>query len=342
MSVQHSRQPGNNQRPGTPDDPDTPDYLVPVLATYDDHDEAAKRERATILYCRGHRTADIAALLDVPVTTIRSWLKDARYLLATELRAGREELLLRAIESARALAAEAWTAYERECQLQREILAGQHDYLRRRVTRLNRTSPRSVPMASRRSMPVSVGASAVRPPDNDNVGALPAAPASVGTPTVRSSNDADGGLLYEEYDRPRYTSQAARLLTVALAAQREVARLQGLHKYVAPPPQPVDFHITGPLAKEPTSDDPTSDDLTQADPSDAAPTVPTPTQEETSGDDNTSHAVLSTTLAGPGLAAGFQPAKSPNTHPPAQPATDNNPEHVVGRGYQENTPYEHT
>ena len=329
MSIQHSRQPGNDQRSGThvtADDPDTPDYLVPVLATYDDPDQAAKRERATALYCRGHRTADIATQLDVPVTTIRSWLKDARYLLATELRAGREELLLRAIESARALAAEAWSAYERDCQLQREILAGQHDYLRRRVTRLgttsSRRSPASVPPASRRPVRVSVDASTIRPPDNNDVGPhrlrpLPAAP-----------DDADSDLLYEEYDRPRYTSQAARLLTVALAAQREVARLQGLHKYVAPPPQPVDFHITGPLSKEPTSDDPA-----QAGPSNAGSTDPASAQEETSDDDNISPVDLSTTPAGPGLAAGLQPAR---------PATNTDPQHAVGRGYEEDIPYGQT
>ncbi|HEY7851063.1 MAG TPA: hypothetical protein VIC27_13410, partial [Ktedonobacterales bacterium] len=33
----------------------------------------------------------------------------------------------------------------------------------------------------------------------------------------------------EEYERPRRSAQGARYLAVALAAQREVARLQGLY-----------------------------------------------------------------------------------------------------------------
>ncbi|HLZ23760.1 MAG TPA: hypothetical protein VKQ30_16740 [Ktedonobacterales bacterium] len=210
----HQQSAATTPEPVEPREPrEAVDYLAPVLAAYDTPDEAVNRERATALYCRGHRIADIATRLDVSVSTITTWLTDARYLLSAELRASREELTLRAIESARAVAAEAWEAYERDEQIEREILAGQHDYLRRRVTRPDRASPHRV-----------------------------------ASDEGSTDEDAGGDLLYEEFERPRHSRQAARFLMVALAAQREVARLQGLHKYVAPPPQPVEFKVTGAVA----------------------------------------------------------------------------------------------
>lgn len=270
-----------------------PEYLVPVLARYDDPDEAARRERATVLYCQGHRTADIAARLDVPVSTVTSWLTDARYLLAFEQRVSREELLLRAIESARALAVEAWTAYENDCRLQREILAGEHDYLRRRVTRPGRPSPR------RSHVVITAPSATQEPPTAAGIGAPPAAPGT----------EPDGDLLYEEYERPRLTSQAARLLTVALAAQREVARLQGLYKHVAPPPQPVDFTINGPLPEDADSGDPEPDD--QPDQPGATAKSPASIHMTENDDADMDSAVQAQAAPGTrGFAAGIQPARA--------------------------------
>lgn len=269
-------------------DEETPEYLVPVLATYDNLDEAAKRERATILYCQGHRTAEIAVTLQVPVSTVSSWLKDARYLLASELRAGREEHLLRAIESARALAAEAWTAYERECQLQRDILAGRYDRLRRRVMR-----PGRAPQAAPRRHATTV---------------ISAPSARVETPTWTASDDdtsaddtdddSSSDILYEEFERPRFTSQAARLLAVALAAQREVARLQGLYEHLPPPPQPVDFQIHGPLPE-----DAAPVGATASIPPDSAPAPTTAPDQEALTSEPTAP-----THGHTGPAAGIQPA----------------------------------
>lgn len=49
------------------------------------------------------------------------------------------------------------------------------------------------------------------------------------TTAARAEDDDCPPLAMEEYERPRRTPQGARYLTVALAAQREVARLQGLY-----------------------------------------------------------------------------------------------------------------
>ena len=219
--------------PGGDGGDDIPDYLVPVLAVFDDLSTAAKREHVTTLYCRGYRTAAISTMLGVPVRTLNRWLKDARYLLASEARADREEHLLRAIESARAIAAESWAAYERDCQLHREILAGQHDRLRRRVTRLGRPPRRRLLAPSTPSALMDQDPSAPSPdqPTRASTGRQEtsdsARPPSA-TPALTDLEAPDGDILYEEFERPRHTSQAARLLTLALAAHREVARLQGL------------------------------------------------------------------------------------------------------------------
>lgn len=50
---------------------------------------------------------------------------------------------------------------------------------------------------------------------------------ATGAPT--SGDDDCPPLAMEEYERPKRTAQGARYLSVALAAQREVARLQGLY-----------------------------------------------------------------------------------------------------------------
>jgi hypothetical protein len=87
------------------------------------------------------------------------------------------------------VAAAAWEAYERERQLDEALLRGELDHVRRRAIRGRR-----------------------------------------GQSGAASGDDADcPPLAMEEYERPKRTAQGARYLTVALAAQREVARLQGLY-----------------------------------------------------------------------------------------------------------------
>ena len=147
--------------------------------------------RAIALYLQGRRVAEVAAELVVSETSVRRWTRDALSALAAEERAERAGQLERAIASQRAVASAAWEAYERERKLDEALLRGELDHVRRRAIR------------GRHSTSASGAADAT---DGD-----PCPP-----------------LAMEEYERPKRSAQGPRYLGVALAAQREVARLQGL------------------------------------------------------------------------------------------------------------------
>lgn len=160
-----------------------------------------RARRAVTLYLHGRRVTEIAAELGVGETTVRRWTRDAtRLALAEEERAARATQLGRAIESQRAVASAAWEAYERERQLDEALLRGELDRVRRR----------SIRGARRRGQ-------AEREVGDDSL-------ASLAPPEATEATEA-----MEEYERPARGAQGARYLGLALAAQREVARLQGLY-----------------------------------------------------------------------------------------------------------------
>ena len=150
----------------------------------------ARVGRAVALYLQGRRVVEVAAELAVSETTVRRWIRRALATLATDERAEQATQLQRAIESQRAVASAAWEAYERERALDEALLRGELDHVRRRALR------------GRPRMDET-------PPGSGDAGCPP--------------------LASEEYERPKRTQQGARYLAVALAAQREIARLQGLY-----------------------------------------------------------------------------------------------------------------
>lgn len=189
----------------------------PVLAAPADA-EMSRQELAFTLYCQGERTAAIATRLGVTPRTVRNWLAAARAWIARDREQDSRERLLRAIESHRAIASSAWEAYQQERQLERDLLAGKYDHIRRRSVRR------------------------VRGRDGRD-GHRDHALSSDSTPDTAPPG-CDDDTLVEEYDRPRHTSQASRFLAVALNAQREVARLEGLYRQVVEPLPPAQIIIT--------------------------------------------------------------------------------------------------
>ncbi len=167
-------------------------------------------ERALSLYLRGHRAQEIAAELAVSPSTVRRWAREALGALADDARAERAAELQRSIESQRAVASAAWEAYERERALDEALLRGDLDRVRRRSVRGMRLPPSG------------------REP--------PALEASV-------SEDCPP-LAEEEYERPKRSTQGPRYLHLALAAQREIARLQGLYAKLKASNPDVSIHVT--------------------------------------------------------------------------------------------------
>jgi hypothetical protein len=154
------------------------------------------QERALTLYCEGWRASEIAVALHVSASRIRRWLKAALEALADEARVKHAEQLARAVEAQRAIASAAWDAYRAEREVERALLLGELDRVRRRTVRATR-APRGC---------------------------------AAGVGSEAKSSEEDEGTFVEEYERPRHTGLGARYLGVALAAQREVARLQGLYE----------------------------------------------------------------------------------------------------------------
>lgn len=205
---------------------EAPHAILPVstattvegTATLPDDAELSRQEKAFTLYCQGERTAAIAARFGVTPRTVRGWLAAARARIAGDREHDHRERLLRAVESHRAIAGAAWDAYQQERQLERDLLAGKYDHIRRRSVR----RVRGREGRNGRAMDS----------DEDERGA------------GGSNGECDDDTLVEEYARPHHTSQAARFLAVALNAQREVARLEGLYRQVVEPLPPAQIIIT--------------------------------------------------------------------------------------------------
>lgn len=173
-----------------------------------EHD-AERAHLALDRYLRGGRVRAIALDLGVSESTARRWIKATLGGLAAEERAARVEQLQSAIESQRALASEAWDGYERERKLDEALLRGELDFVRRRMLR---RAPQTLH----------------NPPD-ESVTAL----AEGDCPPVAE----------EVYERPRRANQAPAYLRLALAAQREMARLQHLYDRLETPQTHVTFEI---------------------------------------------------------------------------------------------------
>lgn len=200
-----------------------------------------RKERAFALYCQGMRAEAIAAALGVSDSSVRRWLNASLRALVNEERAEeaqteRQNKLMCAIESQRAIASAAWDAYLRERAVEEAILRGEFDRVRRRAIRPAngdgdvRPSHRRIDAGQRRGM-----AEGNDEGSGDNTATLQ-----------------PGQIMLEEYERPRHASQGARYLAVALAAQREVAHLQGLYDYAHDERGLPDVHIT--LTRQPLED----------------------------------------------------------------------------------------
>lgn len=207
-----------------PPSDDAPRPTLPAPADSDappDDADPSRQEQAFTLYCQGERTAAIAARLGVTPRTVRGWLAEVRARIARDREHDHRERLLRAVESHRAIAGAAWEAYQQERQLERDLLAGKYDHIRRR-------SARRVRGREGRGGRLQDADAAADGDERDGSG----------------SGDCDDDTLVEEYTRPHHTSQAARFLAVALNAQREVARLEGLYRQVVEPLPPAQIIIT--------------------------------------------------------------------------------------------------
>lgn len=231
-------------------------------------ERAARADRAFALYCQGMRPAAIAAELGASVASVRRWLRASLRALADDIRdAARNEMgdagdaddagdatpereapadptgqlaqvaqLMRAVESQRAIAHAAWDAYERERAVEDAILRGELDRVRRRAIRpAARDMTANAPTTNDRHGAHSSG----RKPrlGRDERSVVPATTGELSSdgavgPLASEADEQTGNIVLEEYERPRHTSQGARYLAVALAAQREVARLQGLYERI--------------------------------------------------------------------------------------------------------------
>lgn len=161
--------------------------------------EPIQREgRAFELFCRGHSHAEIAHQLGVSRPTAARFIRGQLRRLDVDLGANQRLRLTRAIAAQQAIARAAWARLEREAALEEAWLRGELDRVRRRT--LHRTAS---------------GAPALR--DQSALLAEEAAEA-VG-----------GAVIAEEYITPRIYFHQAHLLSVVLAAEREIARLQDLY-----------------------------------------------------------------------------------------------------------------
>ncbi len=196
----------------------------------------AQDERARLAVTRslqGRRVTEVADSLAVSETTARRWIRRALAELAEDERAAQATQLQRAIESQRAVASAAWEAYERERQLDEALLRGELDAVRRRAIR----GPRR---ATGAQGDTSGGDDGDCPP-----------------------------IAIEEYQRPKRSTQGARYLALALTAQREVARLQGLYARLEQPERAVSITISrrpdGPENTPPQREEETREEEAQDD-----------------------------------------------------------------------------
>jgi len=223
---------------------------VEYVTAHAERREPTRNDRAFTLFCQGMRPAAIAAELEVSVGTVRRWLRQDMQTLAQEALVERAAQVQTAIESQRAIAAAAWAAYEHERALEDALLRGELDRVRRRAVR--RDGDATSHRASR------AGRGPRRVTDQT---AVPAESAGALDDSDTSDEaDANGAsVILEEYERPRHASQGAKYLAVAQAAQREVARLQGLYARIEQAVPEARITITrrpdGPENRAPTGDD---------------------------------------------------------------------------------------
>jgi transposase len=184
--------------------------LAPTRAAEDSL--AARQERALALLCQGLRPSAIAEELGTTPGTIRRWLRKRFDGLAREARAEHASALLRAIEGQREVARAAWEAYQHERVVEAAVLRGELDHVKRRAVRRSG--------GSRRGRAHAVEADQAE----------------------GEADETEEEVLLEEFERPRLPAQGARYLALALSAQREMARLQGLYDEIAQ--QPDHFSIT--------------------------------------------------------------------------------------------------
>jgi hypothetical protein len=163
------------------------------------------RDRAWTLYCQGQRSPAIAQQLHVPERTVRDWLQRIREQLAEEA----DEAADDSEDSGASHAAQLAIAVERHLAVAVAAWAD-HDRLAhaQQLILAQLESAASTPSAS-------------------------VSPGSSGSSVV----DAAAALA-------RLSAAGTRALAVALAAQRAVARLQGLHLAPPPPQQQIEFHIS--------------------------------------------------------------------------------------------------
>lgn len=159
-----------------------------------------RRERIAALYAAGHSYRAIARMLDLPLATVwRTVQRLAREQPSAAQDDPRALELVRAIAVQRQITNHAWQICEAEEQLEAAALAGHLTYTRRRV--IHQVDP---------------------------TGAPPAVGADAGAPTTTPPT-----VVVEETRRPTFRSRRGQLLRIILAAEREIARLEGLYTFAA-------------------------------------------------------------------------------------------------------------
>ncbi len=187
--------------------------------------EATLRERVFALHCQGLRSPAISEQLGVPERTIRAWLRSTLDRMADEAEGQRQQQLALAVAAQQSIASAAWEAFTRAAALEAQIVQAHQRELRR--AELSDDPRQSYP-----------------PEDSPNFDAFwdsaPQPPAPAPAPRAPAP--------------PRLPMAGARYLSLALTAQREIARLRGLFHYVPEPVEegPTQLHIRS-VYDEPTS-----------------------------------------------------------------------------------------
>lgn len=229
-------------------------------------------EEAVTLYCQGLTIASVARKLNVAETTARRWIRLGLATLASDARAERRLELQRLIESQRAIARAAWEAYREERQERQEQFAQTEQTAQTgeatESEEANQSEETQDTEATDNTRNCGKNGNAGQPEHvnsgkNGNVGErkdascgkngksgnslrppLPLAGEGLGegpTSRNRGKNGKPGKEEKAPMLHPPYASrvpQGARFLALALAAQREVARLQGLFEKLAEEPAP--------------------------------------------------------------------------------------------------------
>jgi DNA-binding CsgD family transcriptional regulator len=172
-------------------------------------DRTERADRAFDLFCRGHTPTEIARHLDVSWSTAARDIRSHLRRLDLDLSVSQRLRLARAIGAQQAIARAAWARLEREAELEEAWLRGELDRVRRRILRSGTDgAAERGHLSSGASDPLRAAADR-----NDNAG----------------GHDGDGIVIAQEFITPRLYFHQAHLLSVVLAAEREIARLQGLY-----------------------------------------------------------------------------------------------------------------